>query len=116
LYEFHQYTSKSKLDINIFGAVLAIEILNIGEGIPLEIQPLLLNESVTDNKSLNFDGTGMGLAICMNFAKILGGEIIFKSTPGEMKETIFIFFIPLKPLEIDLDNTTKNEIDNVNEN
>jgi len=56
------------LGINIEGNVLAIEILNIGEGIPLDIQPLLLNESTTDNSNLNFDGTGMGLSICMNFA------------------------------------------------
>jgi len=114
LYQFHQYTSK--LDINIEGAVLSIEILNVGEGIPLEIQPLLLNESVTDNSNLNFDGTGMGLSICMNFAKMLGGGIIFKSTPGFMKETIFILFVPLKPLENHIENTTKNENETGNGN
>ena len=116
MYQFHQYISKSNINISIKGAVLAIEILNIGEGIPLEIQPFLLNESVTDNKALNFDGTGMGLAICMNFAKLMGGGIIFTTTPGQMQETVFIFFIPLKPLDTDLNNTLKNEGVNGNGN
>jgi len=82
--------------------------MNIGEGIPLEIQPLLLNQSVTDNSNLNFDGTGMGLSICMNFAHMLGGGIIFKSAPGNNKETIFILFVPLKTSDIDIESNLHN--------
>jgi len=39
---------------------------------------------------------------------MLGGGIIFKSTPGENKETIFILFLPLKPLETNLENGFDN--------
>jgi len=75
-----------------------------GEGIPLDIQKTLLNDGQTDNSKLNFDGTGIGLSICISFAKALKGLIEFESTPDQ--GTMFAFIMPILPVHLN-----ENEID-----
>ncbi len=45
-----------------------------------------------ERKIRNYEGQGLGLAICGSFVKMLGGEISFKSEPG--KGTTFTVKIP----------------------
>mmetsp|Transcript_10702 Transcript_10702/g.23576 ORF Transcript_10702/g.23576 Transcript_10702/m.23576 type:complete len:80 (+) Transcript_10702:615-854(+) len=62
-------------DLKIFSA----EITDNGIGIPFEKQDMILSSAKTDNSSLNFDGTGIGLTICLKLSKSLNGIITFYS-------------------------------------
>jgi len=74
-------------------SLLAVEVSDRGVGIPSDIQEYLLDNVKTDNSQLNFDGTGIGLTICIKFAQSLGGGITFSSQEG--KGTKFVFISPL---------------------
>lgn len=49
-------------------------------------------------KKLKKEGTGLGLALCVDFIKRLGSELSIESTPGE--GSVFSFWIPLSEKEI----------------
>jgi len=61
----------------------------------------LLHDGQTDNSKLNFDGTGIGLSICISFAQSLNGLIEFESIPKQ--GTKFAFVVPVLPVDGDLD-------------
>ncbi len=74
---------------------LLIIIRDSGIGIPAEEQPLVFTKFF---RGRNFDkqqiaGAGLGLAICQEYAKLLGGKIWFKSKEGQ--GTTFYISIPL---------------------
>jgi PAS domain S-box-containing protein len=57
-----------------------VEIRDSGAGIPVAIQPLVFDPFFTTRPI--GEGTGLGLTICHNIVRSLGGTITFTSTPG----------------------------------
>jgi PAS domain S-box-containing protein len=64
---------------------LAVEVEDSGEGFSPEVQASLFERFVQGDGSITrrFGGSGLGLAIAMRFAKLMGGDISCRSTPGE---------------------------------
>lgn len=60
---------------------LSVEVKDTGVGIPPEQQPFLFEPFMQTRSELNRsgDGTGLGLAITRKLARLLGGEVTFKS-------------------------------------
>lgn len=50
---------------------------------------------IDESKTRKYGGTGLGLNICLNLVKMMGGEIWLESKPKE--GSIFYFTIPYKP-------------------
>ncbi len=73
---------------------LTLSVLDTGVGIPLESQSRIFDRYYTTegHERLN-QGSGIGLALAQDFARIMQGDIRFKSVPGEGSE--FILEIPI---------------------
>jgi signal transduction histidine kinase/DNA-binding response OmpR family regulator len=62
-----------------------IAVIDSGIGIPEHKQQLIFEafQQVDGSVSREYGGTGLGLTISLRFARLLGGSIKLKSTPGE---------------------------------
>lgn len=67
-----------------------IHICDSGNGIPEKIQKKIFDPFFTTKPA--GEGTGLGLSICNNIMKRLGGDLSFKSKPGE--GTTFTIHLP----------------------
>jgi signal transduction histidine kinase/HAMP domain-containing protein/CheY-like chemotaxis protein len=65
-------------------AVLAFSVIDTGIGIPKEQHARIFEAFHQADSSITrkYGGTGLGLAISLEYARVLGGDIIVKSTPG----------------------------------
>jgi signal transduction histidine kinase len=56
-----------------------------GIGIPNEMQQLVFEEfrQVDGSSTRRFGGPGLGLSLARRLARLLGGEIVVRSAPGE---------------------------------
>lgn len=72
------------------------EVEDTGRGIPEHMQEKIFEPFVQGDLGLSkkFGGTGLGLSICSQLAKLMGGSITIKSTPGV--GSTFTMHIPLK--------------------
>mmetsp|Transcript_57718 Transcript_57718/g.48778 ORF Transcript_57718/g.48778 Transcript_57718/m.48778 type:complete len:134 (-) Transcript_57718:449-850(-) len=70
------------------------EIKDNGRGIPRDKIELIFDEKHTDESADNWDGTGLGLPICLTICKNMDGFIKYASFPN--KFTIFRLFVPYK--------------------
>lgn len=63
------------------------------------------------DKSTKYGGTGLGMAITDNLVKIMGGEIVVESTPGEGSDFSVFLHLPMaeKPAEQETDNKVEEE-------
>ncbi|MBK9016624.1 MAG: PAS domain-containing sensor histidine kinase [Saprospiraceae bacterium] len=73
--------------------MLHIEVEDQGIGIPEEDQPHMFERFFRANNVENIQGTGLGLNIVKRYLGLLGGDISFKSNPGQ--GTVFMVNIPL---------------------
>lgn len=78
-----------------------VDVLNDGPGIPPEQLPHVFERFYKSDPSRSSQGSGLGLAIARENARLLGGDISVRSTPGEGARFTFRLPVtePLRPSE-----------------
>ncbi len=86
-------------------AIVKIEtsVTDTGKGIPEEQIPILFKPFTRLENSMQKEGTGLGLMICKEFVKLMGGEIQVESEPGKGSTftftTVFSLYEEFNPEE-----------------
>lgn len=93
--KFSKEGSEVLISTSLEGHFLQVNVVDCGEGIPIDIQPMIFGKFVQANSSSNKTvyGSGLGLAICRRIIDLHQGEIGFESKPGV--GTRFWFRLPI---------------------
>jgi PAS domain S-box-containing protein len=78
---------------------LAVSVQDSGPGIPLEVQPRLFRRfsQLGEDARRRFEGAGLGLSICQDLVRMMGGHIELRSAPGA--GSLFRFELPVEVLD-----------------
>ncbi len=89
---------------------LAIDVEDTGPGIPTELKESLFERfEQGDINNIESGGTGLGLNIARHLAKLMEGEITFRSELD--KGSTFTLLLPVTPVENDTISTSKQSLD-----
>ncbi|WP_294320641.1 ATP-binding protein [uncultured Sphingomonas sp.] len=96
-------TGQIALRVAATGDRLVIAVVDTGIGIaPDRLEDVFESFQQADNSTTRrFGGTGLGLTICRNLARAMGGDITVSSAPGA--GTTFLLDLPLVPVMPDAD-------------
>ncbi|MBP8975181.1 MAG: response regulator [Bacteroidetes bacterium] len=93
-----KFTEKGGITIKVYDqdSMIAFAVQDTGIGIDQKNLELIFKEfqQVDSSNTRKYQGTGLGLAIARRLARMLGGDLVAKSTVGQ--GTTFIFTIPPK--------------------
>ena len=97
-----KFTEKGKVDLSIFrseeasGAFVGFAVRDTGIGIPQDKQNLIFEafQQADGTTSRKYGGTGLGLTISREIARLLGGWITVESSPGQ--GSTFTLYLPQK--------------------
>eukprot|EP00801_Mesodinium_rubrum_P008009 Mrub_08022.p1 GENE.Mrub_08022~~Mrub_08022.p1 ORF type:complete len:210 (+),score=30.97 Mrub_08022:154-783(+) len=73
---------------------LRIEIRDTGSGIPPALLPCIFDEHTSDQTGTNWDGTGLGLPICLKLCNEVNGYIQYGSKVNV--GSVFNFYLPFQ--------------------
>lgn len=95
-FKFTQQGQSVRAIINVENDVLELEVTDTGDGIHPDDQPQIFDRYFqTRQKGTSaMGGTGIGLAICQEYAKLMGGQMKMKSIFG--KGTSFRLILPIE--------------------
>ncbi len=85
----------------ITGDTIEIKVRDFGKGINRELLPKVFERFTKDPDDKN-TGTGIGLNLCQEYARLNNGNIMVSSEPG--KGTTVIFNIPINNVEYEKEN------------
>ena len=95
-----RYTEQGQILVTVdcdasASAGLSVQVRDTGPGIPPEAQGRIFEPFTQADSSHTraFGGTGLGLSISLKLARLLGGDITLRSTPGE--GSTFTLHLPL---------------------
>jgi signal transduction histidine kinase len=85
-----------RLSVAASGGTVTFAVIDTGPGISREDLPRLFQEftQLDASRTRKFGGTGLGLALSRRMARVLGGDIIAQSEPGQ--GSIFTLTLPLR--------------------
>jgi signal transduction histidine kinase/ligand-binding sensor domain-containing protein/DNA-binding response OmpR family regulator len=83
------------------GEAVEIKVRDFGKGIKPEILPRIF-ERFTKDPDEKDTGTGIGLNLCQEYARLNNGNILVSSEPG--RGATFIFNIPIDNVELEKEN------------
>ena len=124
-----KFTEQGKIELNIDVAtkgwkltnkylntakqVIAFSVVDSGIGIPEDKHAIIFEafEQSDGTTSRKYGGTGLGLSISRELAKLLGGEIQVKSSPGE--GSTFTLYLPAMYSAVDITSKVETTISNL---
>lgn len=96
----YKFTSRGEVmaSVNVHGDRVVYRVRDTGIGIPREAQEFVFEEfrQVDGSETRHYGGSGLGLTLARQLARVLGGDLTMESVPGE--GSTFTVELPLETL------------------